>query len=87
MTYPDNRISSQGISSALFLVWSILISHDQVNKLLVMAMTTQTTIGESFQQNHFQKLDVVASFVTTMLSNYFTSILKVTFLPTMLHPP
>lgn len=85
MTYPDNRISSQGTSTALFLVRSILIS-DQVNKSLVMAMTTQTTIGKSFQQNHFQKLDVVASFVTTMSSNYFTLILRATFLLTMLHP-
>lgn len=87
MTYPDGRISSQGTSNVLFGEHSILTSHDQANKLLVMAITTQTTIGRSFQQNHFRKLDVVASFVTTMSFNYFTSILRAIFLATMLHPP
>lgn len=87
MTYPDNRISSQGTLTTLFFGEYTNINYGQVNKLLVMVITTQTTIGKSFRQNHFQKPDVVASFVTTMSSNYFTSILRATFLPTMLHPP
>lgn len=52
-----------------------------------MVMTTPTIIGKLFQQNRFQKLDVAASFVMTMSSNYFTSILRATSLPTMLHLP
>lgn len=50
-----------------------------------MAMMTLTIIGKSFRQSRFQKLDVVASYVTTMSSNYFTSTLRATFLPTMSH--